>query len=263
MPLAAAAFLLGSRRAALAAVAAALLNVASVAPPLDDRADAAAPGVPLRLLLINVEDGNARYGDVARLVREVRPDVIGVTELDRSWAAELQGRLPAYTHGLLVPEEGAYGAGVYSRLPLEAREERFPAGAGPATLVARLRPRGAEELTFVVTHVHTLFAGSIHARHLEALAAARPRLGRHVAVCGDFNTVPWSSAFRRFADAGLIDLYADSWPGHSWPTWSALLRVPIDNCLVDGVSVVDHRHGPDIGSDHYPLIVDLAVPRSP
>ena len=40
------------------------------------------------------------------------------------------------------------------------------------------------------------------------------------------------------------------------------MRLPIDNCLVAGVGVGGHRHGPDVGSDHYPLIVDLAVPRS-
>jgi endonuclease/exonuclease/phosphatase (EEP) superfamily protein YafD len=260
--LAAPALLLGARRTALVAILVASLNVASVAPPLDDRAEAAAPGAPLRLLLVNVEAGNDRYDELVRLVRKVRPDAIGVTELDATWAGELARRLPGYRHRLLVPQDGAYGAGVYSRLPLEARVHRFPATEGPPTIVARLRPPGGDELTFVVTHVHTPFAGSIHARQLEALAAARPRLGRRVAVCGDFNTVPWSAAFRRLADHGLVDLYDGSWPGYSWPTWSPFLRLPIDNCLVAGVIVADHRHGPDIGSDHYPLIVDLSVPRS-
>jgi endonuclease/exonuclease/phosphatase (EEP) superfamily protein YafD len=261
LPLGLVALLLGSRRAALAAAALAALNVAAVAPPVANRAEASGPGVPVRLLLVNVEVGNDRYGDLVRLVRDVRPDVIGVTELGRSWARELDRRLPGYSDRLLVPQDGAYGIGVYSRLPLDARVERFPAREGPPTIVARLRPTGADELTLAVTHVHTPFAGSIHARHLEALASARSRLGTRVAVCGDFNTVPWSSAFRRLADRGLADLYDDSWPGYSWPTWNPLLRLPIDNCLVDGVTVADHRHGPDIGSDHYPLIVDFVVPR--
>jgi len=46
----------------------------------------------------------------------------------------------------------------------------------------------------------------------------------------------------------------------SWPTWSSLLRVPLDNCLVSSrVVVTAHRDGPDIGSDHRPLVVDLGV----
>jgi endonuclease/exonuclease/phosphatase (EEP) superfamily protein YafD len=39
-----------------------------------------------------------------------------------------------------------------------------------------------------------------------------------------------------------------------------VLRVPLDNCFVGrGVSVTAHRDGPSVGSDHRPLVVDLAV----
>ncbi len=255
------ALLLRSRAAAGAAGLLAAVNVACVARPLAEPPDAGARGAPLRLLLVNVQAGNDRYGDLARLVHQVRPHAIGVTELDHSWASELARRLPAFGEDLVVPQDDdAYGIGVFSRVPLDAHVERFPEPDGPPTLVARLRPGDGANVTFVVTHVHTPFAGSIHERHLDALAAARPRLGEHLAVCGDFNTVPWASAFKRLASAGLTDLYSGSWPGYSWPTWNPLLRLPIDNCLVRGVAVRDHGHGPDIGSDHYPLIVDLTVP---
>jgi endonuclease/exonuclease/phosphatase family metal-dependent hydrolase len=62
------------------------------------------------------------------------------------------------------------------------------------------------------------------------------------------------------SDAGL----ADSHRGHgfesSWPTWSPLLRAPIDNCLVSaGLAVTKRTRGPALGSDHYPLLVELAA----
>ncbi len=214
------ALLLRFIRVAAAAALLACVNIVCVASPFADREEATGRGAPLRLLVVNVHAGNDRYGDLERLVREVRPDVIGVTELDSSWASELEHRLPGFDQRLVMPEEGAYGIGVFSRLPLVGNVERFPEGAGPPTVVARLRPRGAAELTLVVTHVHTPFAGSIHKRHLDALAAARPRLGQRLAVCGDFNTVPWGSAFKRLASEGLTDLYSGSWPGYSWPTWN-------------------------------------------
>src|SRR5262249_59857051 len=114
----------------------------------------------------------------------------------------------------------------------------------------------------VVTHVHTPFAGSIHARQLHALArVSRPK---RVAVCGDFNSPPWSGPLRGFAsEARLRDLYGGrAWSGYSWPTWSSLLRVPLDNCFVSAqVAVREHHDGPSDGSDHRPLVVDLAVLR--
>jgi endonuclease/exonuclease/phosphatase (EEP) superfamily protein YafD len=256
------AILLRLHRAGAAAVVLAALNVAVVWLGSPEGARATANGVPLRLLLVNVNSANDRYLEIVRLAASARPDVLGVIELDGAWARELERRLPAYEYRLLAPENGAYGIGVFSRVPLAARVERFPASDGPRTVVASLRPPGAAPMTLVLTHVHTPFAGSIHARHLHALAEARPRLGSRLALCGDFNTVPWAAAFGRLAETGLGDLYDRWWPGYSWPTWNPLLRLPIDNCLVGGLGIAGHRRGPDIGSDHYPLIVDLVVPEA-
>jgi endonuclease/exonuclease/phosphatase (EEP) superfamily protein YafD len=256
------------RRARVAVVAAALaaLNFAVLAVPLASTATAA-PGAPLgslRLVVANVEVGNTDFAAVDRLVARTHPDIFGVIELTPAMAAHLDRSLPRYRARVVDTRDDAYGVGVYSRLPLlSAHIEHFPAADGPPTVVARVRVAG-KPVTVVVTHVHTPFAGSIHGRHLQALAAARASLGRRVAVCGDFNTPPWSGPLRAFAsDANLRDLYGRSaWAGYSWPTWSSLLRVPLDNCFVgEGVAVRGHRDGPDDGSDHRPLVVDLAVLR--
>ncbi|HEU5362384.1 MAG TPA: endonuclease/exonuclease/phosphatase family protein [Gaiellaceae bacterium] len=256
---------LALRRARLAAAASALaaLNAAvigiSLAPPASAAAGAAKGN--LRLLVANVEVGNTRFAAVERLVARSGADVVGVTELTPAMAAHLARALPAYDARLVAPRGDAYGVGVFSRVPLlSARVEHYPAG-GPPTIVARVRVAG-EPVTVVVTHVHTPFAGSIHVRHLRALAAARPGLGKRLAICGDFNTPPWTGPFRRLErDAGLASLYGPSaWTAYSWPTWSPALRVPIDNCLVSGGLVVrDHHEAPGVGSDHFPLVVDLAV----
>lgn len=259
---------LGLRRPRLAAVAGglAVLNAAvvgiSFAPPASAAAGPASGN--LRLLIANVEVGNRRLDAVERLVSSSGADVVGVTELTPAMAAHLTRALPAYDARLVAPRGDAYGVGVFSRVPLlSARVEHYPAG-GPPTIVARVRVAG-KPVTVVVTHVHTPFAGSIHVRHLRALAAARPGLGKRLAVCGDFNTPPWTAPFRRLErEAGLASLYGPSaWTAYSWPTWSPALRVPIDNCLVSGGLVVrSHDDGPSIGSDHFPLVVDLAIRRS-
>jgi endonuclease/exonuclease/phosphatase (EEP) superfamily protein YafD len=262
---AAALFAVALRRPRLALVAAgcALVNVAVLripALPVATAASGVASG-SLRLVVANVEVGNTDYAAVARLVGATRPDVFGVTELTPAMASRLERALPRYRMRIVVPRHDAYGIGLYSRLPLlSARVARFPAG-GPPTVIARVRVGGAP-VTVVVTHVHTPFAGSIHVRHLAALATARPHLGARLAVCGDFNTPPWSGPLRDFAArAGLRDLYGGrAWAAYSWPTWSWTLRVPLDDCFVSsGVAVERHRDGPDDGSDHRPLVVDLAV----
>lgn len=256
---------LALRRRRLAAVAAVLAaaNLAVLGVSLIPTATAA-PGPAagsLRVVVANVEVGNTDFAAVERLVARTRPDVFGVTELTRPMADHLGRALPAYRARIVRTRHDAYGIGVYSRRPLlDARVVHLPAD-GPPTIVARVLVAG-EPVTVVVTHVHTPFAGSIHVRQLDALAHAS--LGKRVAVCGDFNSPPWSAPMRRFAsDAGLRDLYGGrAWAAYSWPTWSSLLRVPLDNCFVGaGVVVRSHRDGPGDGSDHRPLVVDLAVVR--
>jgi endonuclease/exonuclease/phosphatase (EEP) superfamily protein YafD len=254
------------RRPRVAAVAAALaaLDVAVLGIPLAPVATAASgtPRGSLRVVVANVEVGNTDFAAVRRLVARTRPDVLGIVELSPEMARHLAQQLPRYRARLVVPRGDAYGIGVYSRLPLlSARVARFPADGGPPTAVVRVRVAG-RPVTVVVTHVHTPFAGSIHVRQLRALAAARPSLGERVAVCGDFNSPPWTGPLRQFAaDGRLRDLYGGSaWAAYSWPTWSPALRVPLDDCFVgSGVVVRSHRDGPSTGSDHRPLLVELAV----
>ena len=252
-------------RLAVAAAALALVNVGVLGIPLTAGATAASGAQArgsLRLVVANVEVGNTDFAAVRRLVAQTHPDVFGVIELTPAMAHHLAREFPQYHTRVVEPRDDAYGIGIFSRVPLStARLVHFPAEDGPATVVADVRVAG-RPVTLVVTHVHTPFAGSIHVRHLQALAAARPDLGRRVVVCGDFNTPPWSGPLRDFAaDARLRDLYGGrAWTGYSWPTWSSLLRVPLDNCFASsGVVVKAHHDGPDIGSDHRPLVVELAV----
>jgi endonuclease/exonuclease/phosphatase (EEP) superfamily protein YafD len=254
---------LQERRLALVAVALAAVNVAALRIDLAPAA-VAAPGVSgsrLRLVVANVEVGNTDFAAVERLVELTHPDLFGVTELTPAMAHHLATSLTGYRSKVLAVRDDAYGIGVYSRLPIEsARVAHLPAD-GPPTIVAHLRVAD-KPVAVVITHVRTVFAGSIHVRQLHALAAARPTLGGHVIVCGDFNTPPWSGPLRHFASTtGLRDLYGGrAWAAYTWPTWFYGLRVPIDDCFVSGgVGVADHRDGPDVGSDHRPLVVDVRI----
>jgi endonuclease/exonuclease/phosphatase (EEP) superfamily protein YafD len=261
---AAAAAALLVRRYPLAVAAALLAAVNLFAVSQVATASEAAPdgSRPLRILIVNVHHENEEYDRLAALVREADPDIVGVIELTPAWVGSLEPALGGYTGRVLAPEQGAYGIGLYSRLPLaEARIERFPAD-GPPSVVATVAA-GGRPVDVVVTHVHTPFAGRIHDRHLDALADERARLGERLAVCGDFNTVPWSQPLRDLASrAGLESIHGRFGLEGTWPAYAPAIRVPIDNCLVSpSLAVVERRVGPDIGSDHLPLIVDLAPAR--
>jgi endonuclease/exonuclease/phosphatase (EEP) superfamily protein YafD len=252
-----------SRQPRLAGVAAlaAAVNLAAVAPWHGSDNPPAPAGAPtVRIVAFNVDGSNRHYSKLAPLLTRFEPDIVGLTELTPAWARTAARAADVVPPRRLVPQRDVYGMGLLSvGRPRVVRVAHFPA-SGPVTLLADYTI-GGMELTFVLVHVHTSFAGSVHARELSALAAARSQLGRRLVICGDFNTVPWSSQLGEFSEAtGLRDVFAGSWPAYSWPSWSPLLRVPLDHCLVsDGISVRGRSFGPSSGSDHLPLIVDLAL----
>jgi len=132
----------------------------------------------------------------------------------------------------------------------------------PATR-ARLTVNG-RPLTIIGVHLFvpynraTWLAQKQQAQRLASLA--RDVTGSCV-VTGDFNTTPWTARFQDIlADSGL----RDSARGRCLqPTWPAFLppfaRIPLDHALHSpDVHIVTRRLGPSIGSDHLPVILDIA-----
>lgn len=84
-------------------------------------------------------------------------------------------------------------------------------------------------------------------------------------VAGDFNATPWSFALRRLDDCLHLQRRT-----LALPTWPARLRIgvpvlspilPIDHIYADrSWETVSVRRGPSLGSDHYPVVIELRAP---
>jgi endonuclease/exonuclease/phosphatase (EEP) superfamily protein YafD len=260
---AAAATALRTFRLALTAFLLVVVNVVVIARVPPAPAVATDGSIRLRVFAANVEYENHDYGRLVRVIAEANPDVVALTELTPAWVRALSSALGDYPYRRLAPEEGAYGVGLYSRLMLrESRIARLPAGGSPS-IIATVAV-GARPFALVVTHVHTPFAGDRRTRQLRALEAALRSLRKPAAVCGDFNATPWSHSIYELArTADLRSIYGRFGLAGTWPADSSrLVRVPLDNCLVtESVALANRDVGHDIGSDHLPLIVDLALKR--
>lgn len=214
----------------------------------------------LRLLLLNVWDRNDDADAVAALLRSQRPDVVGLTELTPAWARALAPALGSFRARAVRPEASPFGIGLYSRVPLTgARIARF-GSRGTPSVVVRLQ-LGGRTLTLVLIHPPPPYSPGASARHRsEYRALASMTFARPVAICGDLNAPPWSWAYDHLASAlDLRDANRDRLAG-TWPSFlPAFLRIPIDTCLLsDGVTVTRRETGPEVGSDHVPVLLELA-----
>jgi endonuclease/exonuclease/phosphatase (EEP) superfamily protein YafD len=141
-------------------------------------------------------------------------------------------------------------------LPIEARQE--PAIQATLTIGGRsLRLFGVHASWPVVPR-----SGARRNQQLMLLARHAQRVTTMpLLVVGDLNVSPFSPWFARLlADGGL----RSATEGFGWqPTWPVFLPpagIQIDHALVNAaVTVRAFRRGPFIGSDHWPIVVDLVL----
>lgn len=234
-----------------------LANFGIVASDLGGSAHAKT-GTHVRILFANVLASNQDYEAVRALIRAEQPDIVAVVETRAPWFTELGPALAGYQK-LEHDRRDNFGLGLYVRGSLHGHVEHF--GGSVPTIVAELETRGVR-LTAVVTHPWPPMSGWAEAeqgKHLGELARYVVARRGTIVVAGDLNATPWSRYFRRLVGTtGLCDTRAGFGYQGSYPAGSALQRIPIDHVLVScAVGVRDRRIGPDVGSDHLPVIVDL------
>ena len=216
----------------------------------------------LRLLVANVYKNNRDYDAIAALIRRERPDVVGLVEVLPHLAAGLEatGVAKEYPHRY-YHSVGVQGLALWFReRPGAVEEPAIFAPKGNPVYRATVRLDGRDVRLWLVHPPNPIGDGRERANpDLKALGLAVGAERGTKIVAGDLNRTEGSPFFADFVrDSGLVDSRLGFGPQPSWPSWSPY-RIPIDHAFISGdLAVVDRRIGPSIGSDHFPLILDVA-----
>lgn len=242
----------------------ALLALACVIVPDLGAARRAVPeGAPVRVLEVNVLRVNRSFQEVARLIADEQPDIIALVEVDARWLAELAPALAAYPSRIEAPLDNNFGLALYARGGLAGGVEHL--GSNLPSIIAEAEHGGAR-FAVVALHPFPPLTGALYTdqlRHFDAVVERVRGLGGRFVIVGDLNATPWSRAYARLrGGTGACDSRAGFGVQASYPAEGWLLGIPIDHVLVScSIGVLDRRIGPDVGSDHLPVIADLVVPR--
>lgn len=250
-----------------AAMFALLVDACVIVPDLTSARRAApaseAAAAPVRILFVNVHTSSRGYAAVRRLIADERADVVALVETDARWLRELAPALEAYPARIEAPRDDNFGMALYARGPLTGAAEHLAATV-PAIL-AETTISGARVAVSLLHPVPPVTAAveATLVRHFDAVAERVRGFSAPFVIVGDLNATPWSRAFARLrGKTGACDTRAGFGVQTSFPADSWLLRIPIDHVLVAcSIGVRDRRIGPDVGSDHLPVIADLLVPR--
>ena len=220
-----------------------------------------AEGEGIRVAALNVLQGNRDHDAVRDWIAEADADVLVLMETDAVWAEALAPALEGYALQASHIDDDHYGMIFASRLPGEA-EMRFPSRDDEPAAVARLdTPSGP--VVVLGLHPHPPVPGTgTEARDRQIALAARlgADLDLPVVAVGDYNDVVWSRDSMRYREiGGFADPRAGRGLMASFDATSWWLRVPIDQALVtEGIDVHGFALGPFVGSDHFPVILDVS-----
>lgn len=249
------------RRWALVAGLVLALNAGFVAPLLwtgtSDSKDARA----VKLLVINVNRSNLDFAAVAKVIRKEDPDFVGLVEVHERWLDELSVALETYPYRAAVPRDDNFGVALYSRYAL-VLDDVIPQPITEFPTVRAIAMVHGMRLQVAVLHLPPPIGpdwSRARDRHLQQWAKMRQSSTGRFVLMGDFNATPWSAAFRRvLRDAGM----RRAGPGiaATWPSALGIFGIPIDHVLIDGqLAPRGVKVGPDVGSDHRPLIVEISL----
>ncbi|MGE4423944.1 MAG: endonuclease/exonuclease/phosphatase family protein [Pseudodesulfovibrio sp.] len=242
----------------------------------------AASGASVRVLSCNTKDGHIDRDALAELITSLSVDVVALQELPKWFALPILPGWHAYRQ---------HGVAIYSRYPLEPGKRVWT--AHPPHLRKRLSalsavidaPQG--RFAFVAVHLPSARYGlqNVVSRDMGVDPAKAGVLtdetsGREAAsrqvlslvestplptiVAGDFN-MPRQSRIFRDVWGTLDDAFAQTATGYGWTFHDEFRGLPvplsIDHVMTrNGATPQNFMVGPDIYSDHRPIIADVALP---
>ena len=172
--------------------------------------------------------------------------------------------LPSYPHSYIEPSR--MGAAVFTKWPVLAAESVPLANGGAIAARMRLDWRGTP-VTVLGVHLNWPLGprnSQFRNEELAGVVAFSKAQQEPLIVAGDFNLTPWSEYFSDALDeSGLHDSARGFGLARTWPAQFAPLGIRIDHCLISSewrsrrVNV-----GPSLGSDHLPVVADLAFKRT-
>lgn len=231
-----------------------------------ERSRASGERSTLRVLITNVLMENDRYDRLLEVVRESDPDLVLAVETDQRWERALEVLTRDYPYVVRQPQENYYGMMLWSRFPLIEPRVEFLVQDDVPSVHARVRlPSGVE----VVLHgLHPRPPEPIRdqdstPRDAELVMVGRAigkTSGRPTIVVGDLNDVAWSRTTELFLQLSeLLDPRIGRGFYNSYNADNPLFRYPLDHVFHSNhFRLVELRRLPRIGSDHFPMLVELS-----
>lgn len=204
---------------------------------------------------------HAETRDISRLstwLAQIKPDVVVLLEVSPVLGAQLPS-LKHYPYQIVNADDSPFGIALLSKWPIHT-SALVPDENGINHIEAEL-VWGQQLINVLAVHPMPPLSAEFHQsrnQQFQALVQKLAAKGTPALMMGDLNATPWSSAFWAFEpygwrrSTGLLP---------TWPAWGqGLIGIPIDHVIASPHwQRQTATTGPDLGSDHLPIHVQLSL----
>jgi endonuclease/exonuclease/phosphatase (EEP) superfamily protein YafD len=178
----------------------------------------------------NLYHHNPSPEDAIKQILSLNADVISIQELNSGWAGLVDSLIrPVYPYTIEDPSDNCcYGTGFYSKYPITESAIKILDGIPAVFAIVDINGSPARLISL---HTYTpVFPNQTEERNnqLQAVAAFVKEEKLPSIVFGDFNVVPWESAFQAFLIAGNLQEVACGFQA-TYPLDLGCPLIPIDH----------------------------------
>jgi len=252
------------RGTALSLLAACVIAGALLAVPLLPKGGAGdGEGTRVRLVSFNMYRDNPRVKEAIDWVIAQKADFVILVEAVPGHASEIARLKTVFPYSYGCSAKTPCSTMILSRQPAQDvwhLSKGDPENRKALSAVTARFAVGGQDLPITAVHLDRPWPQGAQERFYGVLNEAVASVGRRGIVAGDFNSAPWTFAMRRMAAAGELHLASGAtgtWPADRLPR---PLRLPLDQVYIGQcMTRAAVQHGPQLGSDHLPIVTDIIV----
>ncbi|WP_163831411.1 endonuclease/exonuclease/phosphatase family protein [Spartinivicinus ruber] len=215
----------------------------------------------ITVVQVNVNLNNDDTLTLLQWLQQEQPDVVAVEEFTPAWAEAFKQLHSLYPYHLEEPRNGGFGIALFSRYPIENFQTLY---FGPDKLpsISGMLNWNQKKVQLVATHpLPPISRTKAISRDLQLaeLASWLKHQQKPAILLGDLNTTPWGHSFYKLINTA--DLFSAREGFGMLPTWPGVIPlIPIDHILLSkDLKTISVKQGPDIGSDHLPVIAEVVL----
>ncbi len=216
----------------------------------------------LTIYYSNVLTSNQRHDLLLKQLKQEKPDLVALLEVNRKWHHALNPIRSDFPHESIITREDNFGIALLSKFELTNIETLYLCKSRVPSVLCSVMVSKQQSIRLLITHpVPPVTSEGFMSRNcaLEQMGKLISQSTSPLVVVGDLNITMWSPHYQKMM-ALAPNVYNARQGFGVAPTWpsSNSTKIPIDHCFLSrDLKASDFRTLESNGSDHLPIVIEI------